>query len=299
MKTLISIVGPTAIGKTSLGISLANHFNTEIISADSRQFFKEMSIGTAKPTQQELSEAKHHLVDCLSINEFYTAGQFEKQALEIIANIHQKNDVAIMVGGSGLYVNAVINGIDDIPSNKEIREELNLKLAQEGIEPLQEQLKQLDELHYNAMDIHNPQRLVRALEVCLTSGKTYTSFKNKSPKKRPFNVITIGLTADRELIYNRINTRVDVMIKAGLIEEVKRLIPQQELNALQTVGYRELFSYFKRDIILEEAINLIKQNTRRFAKRQLTWFKKNEQTSWFDIDKKDEIIPYLETILSK
>lgn len=293
MKHLIAIVGPTAIGKTSLSIALAKHFNTEIISADSRQFFKEMTIGTAKPLPAEMDGVKHHFVDCISIKEKYTAGQFEKDVLSTLDELYKKHDVVILVGGSGLYVNAVINGIDEIPSDIKIREELNEKLATEGIAPLQEMLKKLDTSHYEKMDIHNPQRLVRALEVCLATGKPYSDLRKNQSKTRNFNTIKIGLTADREIIYDRINQRVDIMVNEGLIEEVKELIPHKNLNALQTVGYKELFDYFDGTKTKEEAIDKIKQNTRNFAKRQLTWFKRDTNTKWFSIDEKDEIIPYL------
>lgn len=293
MKHLIAIVGPTAIGKTSLSIALAKHFNTEIISADSRQFFKEMTIGTAKPLPAEMDGVKHHFVDYISIKEKYTAGQFEKDVLSTLDELHKTHDVVILVGGSGLYVNAVIDGIDEIPSDTKIREELNKKLAKEGILPLQEMLKKLDISHYEKMDIQNPQRLIRALEVCLVTGKPYSDLRKNQSKKRNFNTIKIGLTADREVIYDRINQRVDIMLNEGLIDEVKELIPYKELNALQTVGYKELFDYFDGTKTKEEAIEKIKQNTRNFAKRQLTWFKRDTNTIWFDIDKKEEIIPFL------
>jgi tRNA dimethylallyltransferase len=294
MKHLIAIVGPTAIGKTSLSIELAKHFKTEIISADSRQFFKEMTIGTAKPLAKEMDGVKHHFVDCISIDEKYTAGQFEKDAIETIENIFKTNDVAVLVGGSGLYVNAVIDGIDEIPSDIKIREELNAKLKEEGIRPLQLMLKDLDHAHFRKMDIRNPQRLIRALEVCLVTGEPYSQLRKNKAKERDFNIIKIGLTAGREVIYDRINQRVDIMIEQGLIDEVKALHPKKELNALQTVGYRELFDYFEDTKTKEEAIEKIKQNTRNFAKRQLTWFKRDEATKWFDITEKEGVLPFIE-----
>ena len=298
MKHLIAIVGPTAIGKTSLSIELAKHFNTEIISADSRQFFKEMTIGTAKPFPKEMDGVKHHYVDCISIEEQYTAGQFEKDALATIDEIFKKNDVAILVGGSGLYVNAVLDGIDEIPSSIKIREELNTKLKEEGIRPLQLMLKELDPAHFRKMDIRNPQRLIRALEVCLVTGEPYSQLRKGETKERPFNIIKVGLTADREIIYDRINQRVDIMISEGLVEEVKSLHPKKDFNALQTVGYRELFDYFEDKKTKEEAIDKIKQNTRNFAKRQLTWFKRDETTKWFDITEQKGIISHLDKIIS-
>ncbi len=295
-KTLISVIGPTAIGKTSLAIELANHFNTEILSADSRQFFKEMNIGTAKPTPLELSQAPHHFVDFLSIKEPYTAGQFEKDSISLLTSLFKTKNTVILAGGSGLYVKAITAGIDEIPANPLIREDLIQELDKKGLISLQNKLKKLDPVHYNNMDIENPQRLIRALEVCLASGKPYSSFRKNEAKKRDFNTISIGLTANRDIIYDRINRRVDIMINEGLIEEAKKLHPFKHLNALQTVGYKELFEYFENKVSKTEAIENIKAHTRQFAKRQLTWFKKDTTTQWFDIADKNQIIPTLETI---
>ncbi|MDA0176866.1 tRNA (adenosine(37)-N6)-dimethylallyltransferase MiaA [Mesoflavibacter profundi] len=280
---LISIVGPTAIGKTSLSIKLANYFNTEIVSADSRQFFKEMSIGTAAPTIEELAAAPHHFIHHKSITENYNVGAFEKEALKTIEELHQKHDIVIMVGGSGLYVDAVTKGLDYFPDvDPSIREQLNNTLEKEGLESLQLQLKNLDELAYNTIAIDNPHRVIRALEICIGTKQPYSSFLNKDKNKRPFKTITIGLTADREIIYDRINKRVDIMVENGLIEEVKSLIKYKHLNALNTVGYKEIFNYLDEKWTLGFAISEIKKNSRRFAKRQLTWFKKNNETLWFD-----------------
>ena len=280
---LISIVGPTAIGKTSLSIKLANYFNTEIVSADSRQFFKEMSIGTAAPTIEELVAAPHHFIHHKSITENYNVGAFEKDALKTIEELHQKHDIVIMVGGSGLYVDAVTKGLDYFPDvDPNIREQLNNTLEEEGLESLQLQLKNLDEVAYNTIAIDNPHRVIRALEICIGTKQPYSSFLNKDKNKRPFKTITIGLTADREIIYDRINQRVDIMIENGLIEEVKSLIKYKHLNALNTVGYKEIFNYLDEKWTLDFAISEIKKNSRRFAKRQLTWFKKNNETLWFD-----------------
>lgn len=282
-KYLISIVGPTAIGKTALSIKLATHFNTEIVSADSRQFFKEMHIGTAAPTADELSAAKHHFIHHKSIEDNYNVGAFEVDAITKLSELYQTHDVVIMVGGSGLYVDAVTKGLDEFPNVKpEIREQLNTALETKGLISLQEQLKELDLDAYNTIAIENPHRVIRALEVCIGSGKPYSSFLNKDKKQRQFKTISIGLTADREIIYNRINSRVDIMVKEGLLQEAKALIPKQHLNALNTVGYKELFNYFNGEWTLDFAISEIKKNTRRFAKRQLTWFKKNKDTFWFD-----------------
>ncbi|WP_111308397.1 tRNA (adenosine(37)-N6)-dimethylallyltransferase MiaA [Confluentibacter sediminis] len=282
-KFLISIVGPTAIGKTALSIKLAQHFNTEIISADSRQFFKEMHIGTAAPTKDELGTAKHHFIHHKSINDNYNVGAFEKDALQCLETLFKTKDVVIMVGGSGLYVDAVTKGLDDFPEvDSQIRETLNTDLETKGLPYLQEQLKTLDLESYNTMAIDNPHRVIRALEICIGTGNPYSSFLNKDKLKRNFKIMTIGLTADRPIIYNRINQRVDVMMQAGLLKEVETLLPHQHLNALNTVGYKELFHYLNGEWELDFAISEIKKNTRRFAKRQLTWFKKNDTILWFD-----------------
>ncbi len=293
-KKLISIVGPTAIGKTALAISVANHFQTEIISADSRQFYKDMSIGTAKPSEEELSTAPHHFVDFLPVDQLYSAGDFERDALAKIREIHQTKDIVVMVGGSGLYVNAVCLGLDDMPADIALRRQLMTKLNTDGLAPLQEQLKELDPIGYEQMDHMNTQRVVRALEVCLTSGRPFSSFHKDQSKQRPFEVITIGLTAERQLIYDRINARVDQMLEAGLVNEVKSLVSKREENALKTVGYREIFEFLDGDFALEDAVERIKKNTRNFAKRQLTWFKK-QPTTWFDSSEFDSVIPYLES----
>jgi tRNA dimethylallyltransferase len=280
---LITIVGPTAIGKTALSIQLAKYFNTDIISCDSRQFFKEMTIGTAVPNTDELAAAKHHFIQNRSIFEDYNVGEFERDALAKLDELFQKNPIQIMVGGSGLYIDAVLKGLDYFPEvDAQIRETLTLKLEDEGITSLQNQLKELDLETYNTIAIDNPRRLLRALEICIGSGIPYSTFKNKPKEPRNFTSIKIGLTADRALIYSRINERVDVMLENGLLEEAKELHQYKKLNALQTVGYRELFSYFDDEFTKEFAISEIKKNTRRFAKRQVTWFKKDLETLWFN-----------------
>lgn len=282
---LISIVGPTAIGKTALSIKLANYFNTEIISADSRQFFKEMSIGTAAPTKEELAQAPHHFIHNKSVTEQYSVGSFEKEAIHTLEKLHKNNNVVIMVGGSGLYVDAVTTGLDYFPTvDPSIRETLNKQLETEGLQSLQLKLKALDEISYNTIAIDNPQRVTRALEICIGSGKPYSSFLNKNKGKRPFKVITIGLKADREIIYNRINKRVDIMLDNGLLDEVKSVKQFENLNALNTVGYKEIFNFLNNKWTLEFAVLEIKKNSRRFAKRQLTWFKRNKNTLWFDFN---------------
>jgi tRNA dimethylallyltransferase len=305
MKYLITIVGPTAIGKTALSITLAQHFNCEIISCDSRQFFKEMTIGTAVPNQEELEAATHHFIQNKSIFENYTVGDYEKEALQKLGELYETNDFAILIGGSGLYVDAVLKGFDEFPEiNSAIRAEVNLNYEKQGIEYLQEQLKKLDPDYYqkitleNPQTLQNPQRMMRFVEVCIGAGKPYSSFLNQKKNNRTFTPILIGLDADREVIYNRINQRVDIMMQQGLLEEVKALYPNKALNALQTVGYRELFSYFDGEFTLPLAIDEIKKNTRRFSKRQLTWFKRNENTKWFDYaTPKNAIIDYIKSKL--
>ena len=298
-KYLISIVGPTAIGKTALSIELAQHFETEIISADSRQFFKEMQIGTAAPTSDELSSAKHHFIHHKSIKDEYNVGAFEKDALQCLEKLFQDKDAVIMVGGSGLYVDVITKGLDHFPKvGSNIREKLNKELETKGLEDLQEQLKALDPVSYNTIAIDNPHRVIRALEICIGSEKPYSSFLNKGKEKRNFKTITVGLTADREMIYNRINQRVNIMMQKGLLEEVKGLLVSKDLNALNTVGYKELFNYLSGEWDLEFATSEIKKNTRRFAKRQLTWFKRNENTLWFDYNVPiEKIITQLESHL--
>ena len=282
-KTLITVVGPTAIGKTSLSIALAKHFQTEIISCDSRQFYKEMTIGTAVPKASELAAVPHHFIQNKHIFNPYNVGDFEKEALQTLDLLFAKKNIVIMVGGSGLYVDAVLKGFDQFPQiAPTIREELNIRLKTEGLESLQNQLKKLDPVTFSTIAIHNPQRVTRALEICIGSGLPYSSFKNNIKKKRYFNTIKVGLNGDRQHIYHRINLRVDQMIADGLIQEAEKLHQYKHLNALQTVGYRELFAYFEGNTTKEEAIEEIKKNTRRFAKRQLTWFRKDSDILWFD-----------------
>lgn len=282
---LVCVVGATGIGKTALAIKIANFFSTEILSADSRQFFKEMEIGTAVPSPEELAAAPHHFIQHKSIFEKYTVGDFEKEALLKLSELFQKHSIVVMVGGSGLYVDAVVKGLDTFPKvDVKTREVLNQELSTYGIEKLQKELKDVDSTYYNNIDIDNPRRVIRALEVSRSSGKPYSSFLNKNKNKRAFNTLFIGITAERPIIYNRINRRVELMVTAGLIEEAKNLEEHKELNALQTVGYRELFKYFDGFYTKEVAVEEIKKNTRRFAKRQGTWYKKNNEISWFNYD---------------
>ena len=296
-KNLIVIVGPTAIGKTALSIEIAKEYNCDILSADSRQFYKEMEIGTAKPTLSEMDGVTHHFVNNLSIHDRYTAGMFEIDAIKTLEQVYKTDDIAILVGGSGLFVDAVCFGFDDVPSNQEIRTSLIKELEIQGIEALCLELKEKDPEYYSIADINNSRRVLRALEVIRTSGNTFTSYRNKAHKQRPFNIHYIGLNTDREILYKRINYRVDLMVKAGLISEVKSLFPQRNLPPLNTVGYKEFYGEIDNKNDLEEVISKIKQNTRRFAKRQITWFNKNKNTKWFNINSNSEVLEYLKNIL--
>jgi tRNA dimethylallyltransferase len=290
-KTLIHIAGPTAIGKTSLSIALAQAMNTEIISCDSRQFYKEMSIGTAVPSPEELASAPHHFIQHISIEDEYSVGDYEKEALDLCIRLFEKYDQLILVGGSGLYAEALIQGLDYFPEVPEhIKNQLKQELENNGLANLQSELEQVDPLSYQQIEIQNPHRVLRALGVYRASAKPFSSFKNKAKQKRPWQTIRIGLKAEREIIYERINRRVDLMMKAGLLEEAKTLYSKKELNALQTVGYRELFEYFDDKFSLDFAIEEIKKNTRRYAKRQSTWNKKIEGLKEFDYLEDPEII---------
>ncbi|MEZ4853930.1 tRNA (adenosine(37)-N6)-dimethylallyltransferase MiaA [Flavobacterium sp.] len=286
---LITIIGPTAIGKTALSIKLAQYFNCDIISCDSRQFYKKMAIGTAVPSNEELAAAPHHFIQNKSIFENYSVGDFETEALQLLDTLFEKNNIQIMVGGSGLYVDAILKGFDEFPDiDASIRETINKKYDELGIAFLQEKLKALDVEYFqkleteNPQTLQNPQRMKRFVEVCIGTGNPYSSFIGKRKNNRNFKPILIGLQADREIMYNRINQRVDIMLQQGLLEEVKDLFSYKHLNALQTVGYRELFDYFDGKNSLDFAVEEIKKNTRRFAKRQLTWFKRTENAVWFD-----------------
>lgn len=303
-KYLITIVGPTAIGKTALSIKLANHFKAEVISCDSRQFYREMHIGTAVPSAEELAFAPHHFIQNKSIFDNYTVGDFEKEALSKLDDLFQVNDYAVLVGGSGLYVNAVLKGFDTFPEiDSEVREEVKQQYNLKGLAYLVQKLQETDTDYYhflletNPQTLQNPQRLMRFVEVGLGSGKPYSSFLNQEKVKRDFIPVIIGLEADREELYDRINRRVDIMIADGLVEEARNLYTNKDLNALQTVGYRELFDHFDGKISLEFAIEEIKKNTRRFAKRQMTWFKRTEGIHWFDYKTdSEEIIKLIRSV---
>lgn len=282
-KTLIVIAGPTASGKTAVAIQLAQHYHTVIVSADSRQFFREMSIGTAKPTEGELAAAPHYFINSHSITEPFSVGDFERQCMQLLDGLFKKHDVVILVGGSGLYIKAITEGFDELPTaDPDIRDRLNTELAANGIAALQERLKQVDPAYYTEVDINNPQRVIRALEVYEATGNPISSYRKSTVNKRPFNIIKFGLDMPREKLYDRINQRVDIMINDGLVEEVAALTPYRSYNALNTVGYSELFNYFDGKTDVDTAIAAIKQNTRRFAKRQLTWFRKDKEIIWMD-----------------
>lgn len=294
-KRLIALSGPTGIGKTSLAIELAQHFQTEIISCDSRQFYREMRIGTAVPTDQELAAAKHHFIQHISIHDHYSVGAFEKEALSRINTLFQQHDTLILVGGSGLYMDAVISGLDSFPEvSMRVREQLNHAYKNEGIAHLQKELEKRDPIHAATIDTNNPHRIIRALEVCIASGKPYSSFLNQPKEPRNFHSIGLALDAPRELIYNRINDRVDKMFETGLVDEAHSLYEFKHLNALQTVGYRELFLYFEGTCSLEFAKEEIKKNTRRYAKRQLTWIRNKEGIT--SISNKDSLSDILKKI---
>ena len=293
-KTLIVITGPTAVGKTALCLDVAKHFHIPIINADSRQIFRELKIGTAPPTEAQMQEVHHDFVGILGLDDYYSASLFEQQVLELLGRQFLSSDYALMAGGSMMYIDAVCDGIDDIPTiDDQTRTTMKQRLADEGLESLCEELRQRDPEYYEIVDRQNPRRVVHALEICLMTGKTYTSFRKREKRQRPFNIIKIGLNRPREELYDRINRRVDQMMADGLLEEAKALYPKRHLNALNTVGYKELFDYIDGRWPLEEAVERIKGNTRRYARKQLTWFKKDESIRWFHPDETETIIKYI------
>ncbi len=293
-KTLITISGPTGIGKTDLSIELALMLDTIIISSDSRQIYKELKIGTAAPTKDDLAKVKHYMIGNKSIHDFYSAGIYELDVLKILENIFNIKNTAILAGGSGMYIDAVCKGIDVQPDIEPvIREKVIKQFESEGIESIRFDLQKLDPEHYKFVDLNNPQRIMKAIEICIQTGKTYTSFLTKKKKERNFNIIKIGLQRDREELYERINKRVDNMLQQGLIEEAKQFLKNKDLNSLNTVGYKELFAHFEGEYDLEEAIRLIKRNSRRYAKRQITWFKRDSEINWFHPDDKESIASFI------
>jgi tRNA dimethylallyltransferase len=293
-KTLIVITGPTAVGKTALCLDVAKHFHIPIINADSRQIFRELKIGTAPPTEAQMQQVHHDFVGILGLDDYYSASLFEQQVLELLGRQFLSSDYALMAGGSMMYIDAVCDGIDDIPTiDDQTRTTMKQRLADEGLETLCEELRQRDPEYYEIVDRQNPRRVVHALEICLMTGKTYTSFRKRERRQRPFSIVKIGLNRPREELYDRINRRVDQMMADGLLEEAKALYPKRHLNALNTVGYKELFDYIDGRWPLEEAVERIKGNTRRYARKQLTWFKKDESIRWFHPDETETIIKYI------
>ncbi len=292
--TLIVLLGPTGVGKTIISIELASHFRCEIISADSRQFFREMKIGTAVPSEEQLTEIKHHFIGFISVKDYYSSNLYENDVLQILPDIFKQNNIVLMTGGSGMYINAVCEGIDEIPDTDYIiREKYNQKYKEEGIEGLRLALKLLDPEHYEKVDLKNHKRIIRALEICETTGRPYSSFLTKKKKERDFRILKIGVERPREELYGRIDMRVDEMVKNGLEEEARDLFDLRDMNALNSVGYKEFFDFFEGNISREKAVDLIKRNTRRFAKRQMTWWSRDKDIRWFNADDSTEIIKYI------
>ena len=298
MSFLIVLLGPTGVGKTNLSLRIAEQFNAPILSADSRQLYKELPIGTAAPTKEEMQKAPHYFVGNLHLGDYYSASRFEEEVIALLSELHKKNPIALLSGGSMLYIDAVCNGIDDIPTiDPELREGLIKRLDTEGIDQLRNELRILDPVYYNEVDLKNTKRILHALEICLMTGKAYSSLRTKTQKKRPFEIIKIGLTRDREELYERINLRVEQMLADGLIEEARKVYPQKGLNSLNTVGYKELFQHFDDTWTLDFAIEKIKQNSRIYSRKQMTWFKRDREIKWFHPDNETEIIDYLKATI--
>ena len=294
-KTLIVITGPTAVGKTDLCLDIARHYGMPIINADSRQIYKELLIGTARPTEEQMQLVRHYFVGTLSLEDYYSASLYEQQVMSLLEELFRESDYALLSGGSMMYIDAVCNGIDDIPTiDDATRELMKRRLAEEGLQSLCEELQRLDPEYYEIVDRRNPRRVVHALEICVMTGRTYTSFRKREEKQRPFRIVKIGLNREREQLYDRINRRVDEMMAAGLLEEARQMYPRRELNALNTVGYKELFDFLDGRWPLAEAIERIKGNTRRYARKQLTWYKKDPQIEWFSPEQKEDIIRYID-----
>lgn len=295
-KYLIVLLGPTGVGKTDLSISLAQKYNTSIVSSDSRQIYKEMNIGTAVPEQEYLDKVKHYFIGELSIHDYFNSWEYEKQAVARIEQLHESTDVVLLVGGSMMYIDAVCKGIDDIPTiAPDLRAKIMAKYEEEGLDVIREQLKELDPVFYEEVDLNNAKRVIHAVEVCLQSGKAYSSLRTNEGKKRNFEIIKIGLNRDREELYNRINKRVDIMLSDGLEEEARGLYPYKHLNSLNTVGYKELYGYFDKEYDFDEAVRLIKRDSRRYAKRQLSWFNRDEDIMWFNPDDEKDIFEAIDS----
>jgi len=300
MDTLIIVLGPTGVGKSDISIQLAKHYHTEIVSADSRQFFRELTIGTAVPSSDDLNEINHHFIQNKSIHHYYNVSEYESEALQLIQELHKKLNPLILTGGSMLYLDTICNGIDDIPTvDPEIRNEVIRWYEENGIEALRQRLQEVDPEYYQIVDQNNPKRMLHAVEVCQMTGKTFTSFRTRTVKERPFRIIKIGVNQDRKLLYSRINERVLRMMEAGLLEEARSVYPYRSLNSLNTVGYKELFTYFDGDCTLEEAVDLIQRNTRKYARKQLTWFRRDQQIKWFEPDQINEIIKYIDQTMNE
>ena len=297
--TLIVLIGPTGVGKTELSLSIAEHFKTCIVSADSRQLYADLKIGTAAPTPDQLARVPHHFVGTLRLTDYYSAAQYEAEVMAKLEELFQQNDVVVLTGGSMMYVDAICKGIDDIPTvDKETRELMIQRYEEEGLEKLCSELKLLDPEYYQIVDLKNPKRVIHALEICYMTGKTYTSFRTREIKKRPFRIIKIGLTCEREELYNRINRRVDEMMEKGLLEEARSVAEYKHLNSLNTVGYKEIFKYIDGEWPLDFAIEKIKQNSRIYSRKQMTWFKRDTEISWFHPEKKEEIMNHIKNLLS-
>ncbi|MCQ2218421.1 MAG: tRNA (adenosine(37)-N6)-dimethylallyltransferase MiaA [Paludibacteraceae bacterium] len=299
-KTLFILLGPTGVGKTDLSIQIAKNLNTEIVSCDSRQFFKEMPIGTAAPTKEQLEMVKHHFIGNLSIFDYYSCGKFEMDALNKFDELFNNHNEIVMTGGSMLYIDAVCKGIDDLPDvDQELRDSLNARYAHEGIEGIRAELKILDPEYYQKIDPKNYKRIIHAVEICLTAGKPYSEIRKENNKERNFDIVKIGLRRDRDELYDRINKRVEIMIQDGLEEEARALYPHKELNALNTVGYKEMFTYFDGEWTLDRAIEMIQQNSRHYAKKQMSWFNRDQEISWFHPSQEKEIMNFIKEKLHK
>jgi len=297
-KFLIIVAGPTAVGKTTIAIQLAKYFDTEIISADSRQLFKELNIGVARPSEEELKEVKHHFIANKSIHDYFSAGEYEREVIALMDELYKTTDIVILCGGTGFYINAILNGFDEIPQiDEQIRADLNQLYLDAGIEPLQEKLKELDEATFNEIDLQNTQRVIRALEVCIGTGQKFSSFKRKNEVHRDFIPVKIGLNVSKEQLHHNINTRVDEMMRNGFLEEAKSVYDFRSHNALQTVGYKELFDYIDGKTTLPETVDLIKLHTRQYAKRQLTFFNKHKDYSWFEPKQVSAIISFIDEVI--
>lgn len=297
--TLIVLIGPTGVGKTELSLSIAEHFHTSILSADSRQLYADLKIGTASPTPDQLARVTHYFVGTLQLTEYYSAAQYEADVLAKLEQLFQVHEVVVLTGGSMMYVDAICKGIDDIPTiDSETRELIIQRYEEEGLEKLCAELKLLDPEYYKIVDLKNPKRVLHALEICYMTGKTYTSFRTRSHKERPFRIIKIGLTREREELYDRINRRVDMMMQEGLLEEARRVYPFKHLNSLNTVGYKEMFQYLDGEWTLDFAIEKIKQNSRIYSRKQMTWFKRDTDIAWFHPDRQTEIMQYIHSAVS-